>query len=124
MAEMTAQHYINRLKNPFDKKPRLLSLWSDEMNQIAALLEQQAAEIAASEQKYKNWIGPIEHKSLLDEIAKKDKMLNTAIEGLIKAFDCPADYGFDCPYCPDCDQSDVKARDCWLSWLEKEAQGA
>ena len=45
MAEMTAAEAKQLLRNPFDKKPRLLEVWSDKMNQIAALIQQQAAEI-------------------------------------------------------------------------------
>ena len=43
MAEMTAAEAKQLLRNPFDKKPRLLEVWSDKMNQIAALIQQQAA---------------------------------------------------------------------------------
>ena len=45
MAEMTAAQARQLLQNPFDKRPRLLEIWSDKTNQIAALIEQQAAEI-------------------------------------------------------------------------------
>ena len=45
MAEMTAAQARQLLQNPFDKRPRLLEIWSDKMNQIAALIEQQAQEI-------------------------------------------------------------------------------
>ena len=47
MAEMTAAEAKQLLRNPFDKKPRLLEVWSDKMNQIAALIQQQAATIEA-----------------------------------------------------------------------------
>ena len=43
MAEITAEQARQLLQNPFDKRPRLLEIWSDKMNQIAAIIEQQAA---------------------------------------------------------------------------------
>ena len=95
MAEMTAQHYINRLKNPFDKKPRLLSLWSDEMNQIAALIGQHAA-----------------------EIAKKDRMIDKACE-LLSNTGCP---GLEDAYCDENCKTAINGGYCWRKWLEKEAE--
>ena len=47
MAEMTAEQARRLLQNPFDKRPRLLEIWSDKTNQIAALIQQQAATIEA-----------------------------------------------------------------------------
>lgn len=97
----------------------------DDCKLALQVIEQQAQEIATSEQKYKNWIGPIEHKSLFDEIAKKDRMIEILIDKLIE------DIG-ECPSVGNChvnfdgksdDESNEICRKCWLAWLEKEAQG-
>lgn len=121
MAEMTAAEAIDWLT-----EDKAFGQECYSRKQIAQLIEQQAAEIAASEQKHKNWIGPIEHKSLLEEIAKKDRMLKVAIG---KLFILP--YRDECPDDVPClprvnekrDPDIGDCRKCWLAWLEKEAQG-
>jgi hypothetical protein len=98
---MTVAEAKQLLQNPFDKKPRLLEVWSEKMNQIAALIEQQAA-----------------------EIAKKDQLVKKAIDKLFilpGRDECPDDVlcSVTLPNTPDIGD----CRKCWLARLEKEAQG-
>lgn len=114
MAEMTAAEALGVLggseKQPQSEQELITSiiagmtrgekcfvlLWDSERVQIAALIEQQA-----------------------QEIAKKDKMLKIAVQQLFDDGICPAG-GYECNDGPVGHSGCIK---CWLAWLEKEAQG-
>ena len=110
MAEMTAAEAVAILggseKQPQSEQELITSiiagmtrgekcfvlLWDSERTQIAAIIEQQA-----------------------QEIAKKDRMLEKAI-GHLETACCDAPQSFDC------EETNKNCRDCWCEWLEKEAE--
>ena len=87
MAEMTVVEAIATVYH-------VLDLSFEQRNQIAALLEQQA-----------------------EEIAKKDRMIEMACDRLSNYRKCPPEV-CDLPYHP----GDIECCKHWRKWLEKEAQ--
>ena len=113
MAEMTAAEALGVLggseKQPQSEQELITSiiagmtrgekcfvlLWDSERTQIAALIEQQAA-----------------------EIAKKDRMLGKLLERNVWRY-CPP---MSSPDCFPSDQIKATCVGCWRKWLEKEAE--
>ena len=121
MAEMTAAQAVAWLT---DDKALGQKCYS--RKQIAALIEQQAQEIAKlnyiTEQYSKNGYALADEADkdvarLEAEIAKKDRMVENACDRLSKFRKCPPEV-CDLPYHP----GDVECCKHWRKWLEKEAE--
>ena len=115
MAEVTAERAVEWLTSDKAFGQECYS-----RKQIAALIEQQAAEIAELQEKMHLQGNSLchyykENIELKQEIAKKDRMLERATWVLDRTGSCPKT----------CDlmRNLCAARACWLAWLEKECAG-
>lgn len=139
MAEMTVAEAIEKLKEVSVFKPGVLL--PGIAGRIAALIEQQAAEIerlkaeaqSFGEQVRRGIVGDyqelsVAHEYLKQEIAKKDRMLARSCEKIVDLIRRPIARGEGlCPFSigltPDCFiECNNQFTACWLAWLEKEAE--
>ena len=113
MAEMTAEN-VKALLESFAALCGSNAKAKELCGDAIKFVEQQAAEIAKLKAQLD--CGVQEMAETDKEIAKKDRMIEKAID-MLENNCCDAAESFDC------EETNRECRACWREWLEKEAEG-